>query len=164
MKKILLTLILTFQFGFLSAQTTPSELIIGTWRFEKECDLRSEKEKSKAIKEVIELTEIDIENGTNYPDRIFKENGEFEFYYNSSYSTYGNYNIKNQKLFIETRLSKEQIESNPKRVEWALERNLLTQKKDGLYYKPLILEIKSIDKHQLELGTENQYTVWRRIK
>ena len=77
MKKILLTIILTFQIGLLVAQKTQSELIIGTWRFEKECDLRTEKEKSEFVE--VDIVPIETENGTGYADRTFKVNNEFNF-------------------------------------------------------------------------------------
>ena len=72
MKKILLTIILSFQFAILNAQKTQTELIIGTWRFEKVCDLRTEKEKSKYVEPKIDPIETD--NGTGSPDITFKIN------------------------------------------------------------------------------------------
>ncbi len=133
---------MTFQIGILVAQKTQSELVIGTWRFEKECDLRTEKEKSEFVD--IAVDPIKTENGTGYPDRIFKENGEFEFYFNSNHTNIGIYRIENNKLIIERRLSKEKSESRKEAVEWHLKRNLMKKKKNGFYYfKPLELDLKS---------------------
>ncbi|MFD2697798.1 DUF1878 family protein [Mesonia sediminis] len=163
MRKILLTLILTFQIGILVAQKNQSELIIGTWRFEKECDLRTDKEKSEFVKP--DIDPIETENGTGYADRTFKENGEFEFYYNLNYTDIGTYRIENNKLIIERRLSKEKAESRKEAVEWHLKRNLMEKKNDGFYYfKPLELDLKSVSEKRIEFGTEKRYTIWKRIK
>ena len=163
MKKTLLTLILIFQIGILSAQKTVSELIVGTWRFEKVCDLRTEKEKSEFAE--IPWCPPETENGTGHADRIFKEDNEFEFYYNLNESSYGTYKVENQKLVLENRLSEKQIKNNKQRVESNLKRKLLIKKQDGFYYsRPLILELKSISENRLEIGTEKKYTVWRRIE
>ena len=163
MKKILLTIILAFQIGILVAQKTQSELIIGTWRFEKECDLRTDKEKSEFVEPVIDP--VETENGTGYADRTFKEYGEFEFYYNSNHKDIGTYRIDNSKLIIERRLSKEKAESRKEAVEWHLKRNLIEKKKDGFYYfKPLELDLKSVSENRIEFGTEKRYTIWKRIK
>ncbi|WP_132704218.1 hypothetical protein [Winogradskyella wandonensis] len=163
MKKTLLTIILIFQIGILVAQKTQSEFIIGTWRFEKECDFRTEKEKSEFID--VAIDPIETENGTGYADRTFKENGEFEFYYNSNHIDIGAYRIKNDKLIIERRLSKEKAESRKEAVEWHLKRNLMKKKNDGFYYfKPLELDLKSVSENRIELGTEKYYTIWKRIK
>ena len=163
MRKILLTIILTFQIGILVAQKTQSELMIGTWRFEKECDLRTDKEKSEFVEPTIDP--IETENGTGYADRTFKENGEFEFYYNSNHTDIGIYRIENDKLIIERRLSKEKAESRKEAVKWYLKRNLMTKKKDGFYYfKPLELDLKSVSENRIEFGTEKRYTIWKRIK
>ena len=163
MKKILLTIILTFQIGVLIAQKTQSELTIGTWRFEKECDLRTDKEKSEFVEP--EIDPIETENGTGYPDRTFKENGEFEFYYNSNHTDIGKYRVKNNKLIIERRLSKEKAESRKEAVDWHLKRNLMIKKDDGFYYfKPLKFDLKSVSENRIEFGTEKYYTIWKRIK
>ena len=163
MRKILLTIILAFQIGILVAQKTQSELIIGTWRFEKECDLRTDKEKSKFVN--VAIDPIETENGTGYADRTFKENGEFKFYYNSNHTDIGTYRIENDKLIIERRLSKQKAESRKEAVEWYLKRNLMEKKKDGFYYfKPLELDLKSVFENRIEFGTEKLYTIWKRIK
>lgn len=163
MKKILLTIILTSQIGILVAQKTQSELIIGTWRFEKECDLRTEKEKSEFVEP--DVDPIETENGTGYADRTFKGDGKFEFYYNSNQSYNGTYRIKNDKLIFERRLSKEKAESRKEAVEWHLKRNLMKKKKDGFYYfKPFELDLKSVSENRIEFGTEKRYTIWKRIK
>lgn len=163
MKKILLTIILTFQIGLLVAQKTQSELIIGTWRFEKECDLRTEKEKSEFVE--VDIDPIETENGTGYADKTFKVNNEFEFYFNSNHTDKGTYRIENNKLIIERRISKEKAESRKKAVEWHLKRNLMKKKKDGFYYfKPLELDLKSVSENRIEFGTEKRYTIWKRIK
>ncbi|WP_310993112.1 hypothetical protein [Aequorivita marina] len=162
MKKNLLTIILIFQIGLLSAQKTQSELIIGTWRFEKKCDLRTETEKSEFV--VISCGP-ETENGTEYADRTFKKNNDFEFYYNLNEISCGKYNIENHKLTLENRLSENQIENNKERVESYLKKKLIIKKQDGFYYyRPVILELKSIIKNRLELGTEKHYTIWTRIK
>lgn len=162
MKKILLTIILTFHIGILIAQKTQSELIIGTWRFEKECDLRKEKEKP----EIVEIScGPETENGTGYADRTFKKNNEYEFYYNRNDINYGKYNIKNHKLTLENRLSNKQVEDNKERIESSVKRKLLIKKQDGFYYtRPVVIELKSLNENRLELGTEKQYTIWKRIK
>jgi len=156
-------MLLTFQIGILIAQKTQSELIIGTWRFEKECDLRTDKEKSEFVEP--DIDPIETENGTGYADRTFKENGEFEFYYNSNHTDIGTYRIENNTLIIERRLSKEKAESEKEAVEWHLKRNLMKKKKDGFYYfKPFELDLKSVSGSQIEFGTEKRYTIWNRIK
>lgn len=161
--RIVLTLILFFQIGFLSAQQTQSELIIGTWRFERECDLRTEEEKSEFI-EVPWCPPV-TENGTGYADRIFKANNEFEFYLTKTDSDFGNYKLYKNKLTIERRLEKEQAENKPKAIEWSLKRNLIEKKRDGYYYFKLQeLTVKSITENQIEFGTEKHYTIWKRIK
>ena len=163
MRKILLTLILTFQIGILVAQKNQSELIIGTWRFEKECDLRTDKEKSEFVEP--DIDPIETENGTGYADRTFKENGEFEFYYNLNYTDIGTYRIENNKLIIERRLSKEKAESRKEAVEWHLKRNLMEKKNDGFYYfKPLELDLKSVSEKRIEFGSGKRHTIWKRIK
>jgi hypothetical protein len=163
MKKILLTLILVFQIGILIAQNTQTDLIVGTWRFEKECDLRTEQERSEYVEPMIDPIETD--NGTGYADRTFKSNSEFEFYYNSNHTDIGTYRIENNKLIIERRLSKEKAESRKEAVEWHLKRNLMKKKKDGFYYfKALELDLKSVSENRIEFGTEKRYTIWKRIK
>ncbi|WP_299680639.1 lipocalin family protein [uncultured Tenacibaculum sp.] len=163
MKKILLTIILTFQIGIIVAQKNQSELIIGTWRFEKECDLRTDKEKSEFVN--VAIDPIETENGTGYSDRTFKENGEFEFYYNSDHTNIGTYRIENDKLIIERRLSKEIAKNRKEAVDLHLKRKLMIKKKDGFYYfKPLGLDLKSVSDNRIEFGTEKHYTIWKRIK
>lgn len=161
--KILLKFILILQIGVLSAQQTQSEMILGTWRFDEECDFRTEQEKSEYVE--VTVTPIVTENGTGYPDRKFKRNGEFEFYYNSNHTDFGKYELKKNKLIIIRRISKETAESKKKVVEWTLERNLMEKKEDGFYYfKPQDLELKLLTENQIEFGTEKHYTIWRQLK
>jgi len=163
MKNTLLTLILVFQIGILSAQNTQSELIIGTWRFEKEYDLRTENEKSEFGE--VPWCPPETENGTGFADRIFKTNNEFEFYLTKTDSDFGFFQIKKGKLIIERRISKEQQEQKPEVIKWHLKRNLIEKKADGFYYyKPLELDLKSVSDNQIEFGTEKHYTIWKRIK
>ena len=163
MKNILLTIMFIFQIGTLIAQKTQSELIIGTWRFEKECDLRTEKEKPEFIE--IPWCPPETENGTGYADRIFRENNEFEFYLTKTDSDFGLYQIKDGKLTIERRISKERAEQKPDVIKWYLKRKLIEKKADGFYYyKPLELNLKSVAENLIEFGTEKHYTIWKRIK
>ena len=163
MKKSLLILILISQIGVLSAQNPSSELIIGTWRFEKVCDLRTEKEKTEF--EEIPWCPPVTENGTGYADRIFKKNNEFEFYLTKTESDFGLYQIKNGKLIIELRIPKEQAEQKPDVIKWHLKRQLIEKKADGLYYyKPLDLNLKSVSEKQIVFGNDKVYTIWKRIK
>ena len=145
MTKILLAILLIFQIGFLSAQKIQSELIVGTWRFEKECDLRTEKEKSEFV---IISCGPETENGTEYADRTFEKNNEFEFYYNSNEIGCGKYYIENGTLILENRLSENQVKSNKNRVESYLKKDLIVKKDDGFYYsRPIILKLRSINEN-----------------
>ena len=151
------------QIGILVAQKTQSELIIGTWRFEKECDLRTDIEKSELVE--VPWCPPETENGTGYADRIFKESKEFEFYLTKTDSDFGLYQINDYKLIIERRISKEQAEQKPDVINWHLKRNLIEKKADGFYYyKPLELNLKSVTENRIEFGTEKHYTIWKRIK
>jgi len=162
--KTLLNLIFILQIGILSSQNIKSELIIGTWKFEKEHDFRTEKESSESEKVIIDP--IEIENGTRYPDRTFHQNGKFEFYYNKTQSTKGKYEFKSGNLICWKMISINQIKEKPKFVESLLKRKQILKKKDGNYYfsKPTKLQIKSITKSSIEFGTEKKYSVWKRIK
>lgn len=163
MEKILLTYILIFKIGVLSAQNASSELIVGTWRFEKICDLRTEEEKNEF--DEIPWCPPDTENGTGYADRIFKNNNEFEFYLTKTVSDFGLYQIKGGKLIIERRISEEQAKQNPEGMKRGLKRNLIEKKEDGYYYyRPYELDLKSVSENQIEFGTEKHYTVWKRIE
>jgi hypothetical protein len=161
MKKILLIGILILQFGIVSSQETQAEMIIGTWRFEMECDFRPEKEKYTEPK----INYFETENGSHYADRIFKSNNSFEWYYTKNRSNFGIYKLIKGKLNLERRLGKEQAENNPNAIEKSLKLNRIEKKKDGYYYfKPHELTIKSLTKNQMEIGTEKLYTIWRRIE
>ena len=163
MNKTLLTIILIFQIGILVAQKTQSELIIGTWRFEKECDLRTEKEKSEFAK--MSWCPPVTDNGTGYADRTFSADGEFVFYYNSNHTDFGIYQIKDNQLIIQRRLLKEQAESKKEEIKWHLKRKLIEKKDDGFYYlPPLKLDLKSVTENQIEFGTDKHYTIWKRIQ
>jgi len=164
MKNTLFAMIVLIVFLNCTAQNQ-KEMIVGTWRFEKECDLRTEEEKSKYVEVVIKSIEIETENGTEYPYRIFKVNNEFEFYYNKNQSTIGIFEINNQTLFYWRLIPLNKIEAKPKVTESLLNRKLIEKKYDGNFYfsYPLKLEIKSITKNRIEFGTENNYTVWKRI-
>ena len=138
-------------------------MIIGTWRFEKAFDLRTEEEKSKY--EEIHINPKETENGTGYADRIFKINNEFEYYFTKNDSDFGKFMIKKNKVIIERRLLKEQAENSPMLLKRLIERKLIKKKDDGFYYfKPLELDLKYLSKNHIEFGTEKEYSIWKRIK
>ena len=162
MNKLILTLILVFQIGILSAQKNQSNLIVGTWRFEMNCDLRTEQEKADFAD--IPYCPPITENSTGHADRIFNSNGKFKFYFSDSNFKLGLYKIKNGKLLIENRISEEQANQRPDIIKRYLERNLIEKKDDGFYYyKPQKLNIKSISENQIEFGTDEYYNIWKRV-
>jgi transposase len=163
MKKILLTIILTFQIVVLSAQNIQKELIFGTWRFEKKIDLRTENETSKFVEVIIDP--IETENGTGYPDKTFKKSGEFEFYYSKIQSTNGNFEFKKMTLICWKLIPKNKIKEKPELVKSQIKKKTILIKKDGNYYfsQPIELKIKSLNKNTVEFGTEKNYSVWKRV-
>ncbi|WP_405368928.1 hypothetical protein [Nonlabens sp. Asnod2-A12] len=133
-------------------------MIIGTWRFEKNCDLRTRQEKVKYSNIPYCPRETDTNSGNT--DRVFKSNNQFEFYE----TQFGIYKIKNNVLIIEHRILQEHANLNPDAIKRYLKRKLIEKKDDGFYYyKPQMLSIKSISDDQIEFGSDKQYTIWKRI-
>ena len=76
-----------------NAQEKYTELIIGTWEFDKTCDLRTDAEKNEF--EEITWCPPYTENGTGYPTRTLKNNGDYVDFFTSEHIEYGKWEIKN---------------------------------------------------------------------
>jgi len=159
--RILIIFLLTI--GIINAQEKYSELIIGTWDFDKTCDLRTESEKN-------EFAEIPwcppyTENGTGYPTRTFKNDGEYIDYFTSEHIEYGKWQIKNEKLILKSRISKQNAESRKELIERFLKKGLISKESDGFYYqRPIEIDIKSLTENRLEFGNEKVYSIHERNK
>ena len=161
--RTLINVILILQFGILSAQQSQSKLIIGTWRFEKECDFRTEHE---IYKDILETSCGPMtENGLESPDRTFKSNGEYTDYYTTENIRVGNWKLEKTKLSLNSRISKKVFDSRKELMERYLKEQLITKGEDGKYYtRPVELNIKNLTDDRLEFGSEKLYRVWKRIK
>ncbi|MBL0686127.1 hypothetical protein [Aquimarina mytili] len=138
-------------------------MIIGTWEFDKTCDLRTEVEKNKF--EEIPWCPPYTENGTGYPTRTFKNNGEYIDYFTSEHIKYGKWEIKNDKLILKSRISKQNSESRKELIKRFLKKGLISKETDGFYYqKPIEIEIKSLTENQIEYGNEKIYSIHQNIK
>lgn len=145
------------------AQEKYSELIIGTWKFDKTCDLRTESEKNE-FEEIPWCPPI-TENGTGYPNRTFKNNGEYIDYFTTERIEYGKWRIKNDKLILTSRISKQDAESRKDIIERLIKKSLISKDSDGFYYqKPIEINIKYLTKNRLEFGNEKIYSIHDRIK
>ncbi|MFC7357074.1 lipocalin family protein [Jejudonia soesokkakensis] len=163
MKKILITFILTFQIGILIAQKSQSELLLGTWRFEKELDLRNNAEKSKY--EEIPWCPYETESGTGYPDLTFKKDNLFERYFTKEHIEYGKWEIKNNEILIYRLIQKEKAKKSFEFTKRLLKRKLIFKGTDGNYYfKPHKLKIKNLLKNKAEFGNNKEFEIYKRIK
>ncbi len=171
--RIILSLIFLIQIKVSLAQNASLDLLIGTWRFEKKVDFDKINENKKS--ELVNTTfcPIETENGTEYPDRIFKANNEYEFYYSKQESRTGFFEIKKNKIICWRLAFKEPnyvlkvpIEVDTEKMEYYLKRKLVTKKEDGNYYfsKPVEFNIKSITKDRIEFGKNEKYSVWKKIR
>lgn len=167
MKKNLFTFIFLFQIWILIAQKTQSELIIGTWRFQKNCDLRSEMEKSEKRKhEFVEASWCppETENETGYPDKTFKKNGEYIDYFTSTNVQHGKWKIENGNLILISRISKKVTNSYKDRMDKLLKKGAITKGEDGyLYQKPIVIQIKLISEVIIEFGNDMVYSIHEKI-
>ena len=163
MKKILLTLISTFQIGILVAQKNQSELLLGTWRFEKKLDLRKNVESSNY--EEIPWCPYETESGTGYPDLTFKKDNLFEKYFTKEHIEYGRWEINNNEILIYRLIEKEKAEKSSELTERLLKRKQIFKGNDGNYYfNPNKLKIKSILKNRAEFGNNKEFEIYKRIK
>jgi len=146
-----------------NAQEKYSDLIIGTWEFDKTCDLRMESKKNEF--EEIPWCPPYTENGTGYPTRTFKNDGEFVDYFTSENIEYGKWEIKNEKLILKSRISKQNAKSRKELIERFLKKGLVTKESDGFYYRrPIKIDIKSLTQNRLEFGNEKMYSIHKRKK
>ena len=194
MKKILLPLLMISQIGILSAQKTQSNLIIGTWRFEKEYDFRTEKEKSNPTFENVKITidYVETENGTHHPDKTFKNDGKYIGYFNREHIDYGKWEIQNDTLIIWTEISEEHYKGDLNRINSfgktirdrygnnpaykekfkslyniyrQQKKHLIQRKFDNKYYsEPLILEIDIQNENYFNICKGEGHTVFKRLK
>jgi hypothetical protein len=149
--------------GISNAQEKYSELIIGTWKFDKTCDLRTEEEKNEF--EEIPWCPPVTENGTGYPERTFKKDGEYIDYFTAEHIGNGKWEIKNGKVILKSRISKQNAESKKELIERFLKKGLISKESDGFYYQKTIeISIKYLTKNRLEFGNEKVYSIHKRIK
>lgn len=161
--KIRILIIFLLTIGIINAQEKYSELIVGTWEFYKNCDLRTDAEKNE-IEEVPWCPPY-IENGTGYPTRTFKNDGEYIDYFTSEHIEYGKWKIRNGKLILKNRISKLNAESSKESIKRFLKNGLISKEADGYYYqKPIEINIKSLTINRLEFGNEKIYSIHERIK
>ncbi len=161
--KIRILTIFLLTIGITNAQEKYSELIIGTWEFDKNCDLRTDAEKNEF--EEIPWCPPYTENGTGYPTRTYKNDGEYIHYFTSEHIEYGKWKIRNGKLILKNRISKQNAESRKELMERFLKKGLISKESDGFYYqKPIEIDIKSLTENQLEFGNEKVYSIHKRIK
>ena len=162
MKNRILIIFMLF-IGISNAQEKFSELIIGTWKFDKTCDLRAETEKNEFAE--IPWCPYPTDDGTGYPIRTYKENGEYSDYFTAEHVEYGKWEIKNEKLILKTRISKQNAESRKETIERYRKKGLVSKENDGFYYqKPIEINIKSLTENRLEFGGEKVYSLYERKK
>ena len=163
MKKIPLTLILIFQIGILFAQKKQSELLLGTWRFEKEIDLRKKIENSNYVE--IPWCPYETESGTGYPDLTFKKDNLFEKYFTKEHIEYGKWEIKGNEILIYRLIENDKAERSSELTKRLLKRKQIFKGADGNYYfKPNKLKIKNILKNKAEFGDNKKIEIYKRIK
>ncbi|MDB2462573.1 hypothetical protein N9W61_00500 [Algibacter sp.] len=149
--------------GISNAQEKYSKLIVGMWEFDKTCDLRTESEKNQF--EEIPWCPPMTESGTGYPNRTFKNNGEYIDYFTSEHIEYGKWRIKNNKLILTNRISEQNAESRKELIKKLLKKGLVSKGEDGFYYqKPIEMEIKYLTNNRLEFGDEKIYSIHKRKK
>ena len=161
MKKNLLSLILIVQIGILSSQNNQSELILGTWSFEKEVIRKTNNQKSDYIE--VSWCPHETESGTGYPDLIFKKDNIIEKYYTKEHIEFGKWEIKKNIILIYRLIEKEKAEEKTKSIKHLLERKLIFKGNDGNYYfKPYKMKIRTITKSKIEFGTNEQFDIYKR--
>lgn len=149
--------------GISNAQEKYSELIIGTWKFDKTCDLRTEAEKNEF--EEIPWCPYPTDDGTGHPIKTYNADGTYSDYFTEEHIEYGKWEIKNEKLILKSRISEENAELRKERIERFLKKGLISKESDGFYYqKPIEISIKDLTENQLEFGSEKTYSVHERIK
>ncbi len=161
MMKICLILLLSI--GTIYSQEINSDLIVGTWRLYQKCDLRSLAEKNKIVE--IPWCPIETENGTNYPDRTFKEDGTYSDYYSVDNIEYGKWEIKKKSIILTQKIPDKKVESKTKFIDKLLSSGIITRGKDGFYYqKTSVLLIKTISENRVEFGNDDVYSIYDRVK
>lgn len=156
--KNILSIILIFHFGVYNFNY--SDNIIGTWRIKKTVNLRTLKEITR-----YNFKQIKTENGTGYPERTFKVNGDFIDYYTADYKEYGKWEIVDNNLVLNHILEKKNTDSNKELLNVLKSNNLIYKVENGFYYlKPTEIKIKSINKNRIQLGTDSVYTIYKRVK
>lgn len=159
--KNILSIILIFHFGVYNFNY--SDVIIGTWRVKKTVNLRTLKEDKEITR--CNFKQIKTENGTGYPDRTFKVNGDYVDYYTANYKEYGKWEIADNNLVLNHILEKKNTDSNKELLNVLKSNNLIFKEENGFYYlQPTEIKIKSINKNRIQLGTDSVYTIYKRVK
>ncbi|WGH76708.1 hypothetical protein P8625_06010 [Tenacibaculum tangerinum] len=163
--KNVLKFILILQISFLNAQEIKPKYLKGTWRFESEIDLRTEKEKSEDI--AVCINYIKTENGaTGNPDLTFRKNSKFKMYFNKDYVEIGDYEIdKNNTIIFWRRFSTKTFEDIIL-GEAFLKQKKIFEKECGKFYYTYQkkFKLKYVSKNKIEFFTYKGYSVWKRIK
>ncbi|MBJ6369889.1 hypothetical protein [Snuella sedimenti] len=150
--------LIIFMLGFLTCYAqNKSELIIGTWKFDKKIDLRTFLEKESDINKEPQTIESDEK-----PDTFLTFN-KTNSYYNKK--EFGQWEIKKDTLLIYRKVSKDKEHLDQRIRNEYLKDKFLVLKKDGIYLSnPFYLRIKSISNETLEFGSEKRFSIYRKIK
>ncbi|MCF1193155.1 hypothetical protein LRR18_16320 [Mangrovimonas sp. AS39] len=135
MKHILILILLTSNSH--TSTETKNDSIIGTWSYVETVDLRTEKEKAKAWEVIPSQPMI-----YGYPKLTLFSNGTFKKYQNPDWVDSGKWELKNHKLILSEKMW----------IENKLEEVVN------------VYELKSITENTLELGTQNLYDIYKKIK
>ncbi|GGK17162.1 hypothetical protein GCM10007962_09250 [Yeosuana aromativorans] len=152
------TFLIIFIFGFLCCYAQKkSELIIGTWKYEKGIDLRTLEEKMSDENKEPLIIESDEKS-----DTFLTFNKEY-IYYNKK--EFGQWKIIKDSLLVYRKISKDKEHLDKKIRDEYLKDEFLVLKKDGIYLsKPYYLKIKKLVKETLEFGNEKRYSIYKRFK
>ena len=147
-----------FIFGFLICNSqNKSQLIIGTWKHEKEIDQRTYNEKTSEDNGVPKIIESDEKAD------LFLTFDKTHVYYNNR--EFGLWKMNKDSLLIYNKVSKDNEHLDKKIREEYLKDEFLVLKEDGIYFsEPHYLKIKRLSKETLEFGNEKRYSIYTRIK